>query len=82
MRGVVNDFHGIDFPDALEHVLQVAFRSFIGKIAHIKPAVGDGLFGCGNAILPVAGYAGVGFGGGFIPGRMLVILGRTNAEEA
>ena len=80
--GVVNDFHGADFPDALEYVFKVAFRRFIGKVAHVKPAVGDGLLGSGNALLPVAGHAGIGVGGGFIPGGGFVVLGRADAEEA
>ena len=33
--GIVDDFHGGYFANALEHVFKVAFRSFVGKVAHV-----------------------------------------------
>lgn len=64
--GIVNDFHGGDFANALEHVFKVAFRSFVGEVAHIQPAVGDRLLGSDDAFLLGAGHPGICFGGVFV----------------
>ena len=79
--GIVDDFHGGYFANALEHVFKVAFRSFVGKVAHVQPAVGDGLLGSSDALLLGAGHPGVRFGGVFVfDGRLA--LGRADAENA